>query len=192
VPNQLPPGVSPSPGRLDWTFKCLSPPQHLAHILFIRWTNGVPRVDSGFSAYFKVGKASVDADFWLMCERFAPPDTIGTTNELQWNVNVGLHRTAGGRFPAEPAYRRLDPPAYMSVRSGHQGIIRLVDYVTPEGESGHGLSGVELRIFLEPMNHAPIRTDPFEIEGTNYVAGSGAGWTMDQALKAIKEWPVDK
>ncbi len=38
----------------------------------------------------------------------------------------------------------------------------------------------------------PYLTDPFEAEGPNYVAGHGTDWTTDEALKAIKEWPVDK
>jgi hypothetical protein len=79
----------------------------------------------------------------------------------------------------------------MTVRSGHQGVLRLVDYVRPEGESSHSQSGVELRIFLEPFKSPPVRTDPFEVEGTNYVAGRGLGWTMEEALKAIKQWPAD-
>jgi hypothetical protein len=52
---------------------------------------------------------------------------------------------------------------------------------------------MELRIFLEPLKSPPIRTDPFEVEGTNYVAGRcRLGWTMEEALKAIKEWPTDQ
>jgi hypothetical protein len=29
------------------------------------------------------------------------------------------------------------------------------------------------------------------VEGTNYVAGRGLGWTMEETLKAIKQWPAD-
>ena len=60
------------------------------------------------------------------------------------------------------------------------------------GTSTQGQSGIELRIFLEPMKHAPVRIDPFQVKGTNYVAGYGLGWTREEALKAIKDWPVDK
>ena len=192
MPNQPPPGASASPGRLDWTFKCLVPAEHLAHLLVVRWTDGVPEADPGFSAYYKVGKASIDLDLWLMCERLTNSTAPGSTNDLQWNVNLGLHSTAAQHFPREPAYRRLDTPARLTVRSGHQGILRLVDYVQPEGESRHDQSGVELRIFLEPLKSPPIRTDPFEIEGTNYVAGNGLGWTMEATLKAIKQWPANQ
>jgi serine/threonine protein kinase len=191
MPNQPPPGASDSPGRLDWTFKCLVPAEHLAHLLVVRWTDGVPKADPGFSAYYKVGKASIDLDLWLMCERLTNSTATGTTNDLQWNVNLGLHSTTAQRFPGEPAYHRVEPPARMTVRSGHQGVLRLVDYVQPEGESRHSQSVIELRIFLEPLKSPPIRTDPFEVEGTNYVAGNGLGWTMEETLKAIKQWPSD-
>jgi hypothetical protein len=114
------------------------------------------------------------------------------TNTVPWGVSLFAHRTALVSVPGEAAYRRLEMPARLTVGSGHQGILRLVDYVTPEGQAAHGQSGVELRIFLEPMKYASIRTDPFEVEGTNYVAGFGPGWTTDEALKAIKQWPIDQ
>jgi hypothetical protein len=95
------------------------------------------------------------------------------------------------RFPEEPAYRPLATPAILNVHSAHQGILRLVDYVTPDGQSNRGQSGIELRIFVEPWKLPPVRTNPLELEGTNYVAGHGAGWKTEDALKAIKQWPAD-
>ena len=127
-----------------------------------------------------------------MCERLTNALPGGVTNVLQWNVSLVGLVTYSSWFPGEPAYRQRETPALMTVRSGHQGILRLVDYVTTKGEPSRGQSGVELRIFLEPMEHAPIRTDPFEVEGANYVAGHGPGWTEDAALKAIKQWPADQ
>jgi hypothetical protein len=50
---------------------------------------------------------------------------------------------------------------------------------------------VELRIFLEPLRLPPIRTLPDEIDRTNYVAGRGLAWPMDEALAKIKSVPDD-
>jgi serine/threonine protein kinase len=174
-----------------WTFKCLVPANHLARVVFVRWTNGVPKFEPGGSAYFKVGKASIDEDFYLSCERLAEAPATGVSNEVQWAVSLFGHVATSLFLPREPAYRPLETPSRLTVRSGHQGILRLVDYVQPEGESSRVKSGVELRIFLEPLNSLPIRTDPFEVEGTNYVVGHGLGWTTEEALKAIKQWPDD-
>jgi hypothetical protein len=95
-------------------------------------------------------------------------------------------------FTGEPKCQRLETPAYLTIRSGHQGSLHLVDFVTPDGQAGKGLSGVEIRIFLQPWKYPLIRTNPFEVEGTNCVAGPGTGWTTEEALKAIKEWPTDR
>jgi serine/threonine protein kinase len=185
------PGAYPS-GVLHWTFKCLVPANHLARVLFVRWTNGMPKIEPGGSAYFKVGKASIDEDFYLSCERLAQAPATGVTNKIQWAVSLVGHVTTSLIFQREPAYQPLETSSRLTVRSGHQGILRLVEYVTSEHQSSPGRSGIELRIFLEPLKSPPIRTDPFEVEGTNYVAGHALNWTMDEALKAIKEWPEDQ
>ena len=191
MPTIVAPGNVASTNQLHWTFKCLVPANHLAHVVFVHWTDSGPKVEPGLSAYFKVGKTSMDEDFYLACERRAEAPPSGETNAVQWGVVLVTRAGTGGHFPDEPAYRRLETPARMTVRSGHQGVLRLVDYLRPEGESSHGQSGVELRIFLEPFKSPPVRTDPFEVEGTNYVAGHGLGWTMEEALKAIRQWPAD-
>jgi tRNA A-37 threonylcarbamoyl transferase component Bud32 len=182
-------GVAPANQLGEWHFKCLVPAQHMARILFVRWSNSVPVVEIAGSAHYQVGKKSMDQDLSASCEPF--PDH-GPTNTVYWSLSLYDHNGAGMYVPRGPAYRRLDTPTRLTVRSGYQGILRLVDYVTPEGEPMGGHSGIELRIFLEPMKYAPVRVDPFEVQGPDYVAGSGPGWTIDQALKAIKEWPVDK
>ena len=182
-----------APGVLSWKFKCLVPAHHLARVLFIFWTNGVPTVHTAFSAYVKVGNASIDNDFYLSCERIAAAASQTQTNLVLWHV--GLRVGGGGLvlpFPGQPAYLLMKTPAHMTVRSGHQGILPLVDYVGQDGKPTYGQSGVELRIFIEPIKYAPVRTDPFETEGTNYVAGHGPGWTTDEALKAINQWPIDQ
>jgi hypothetical protein len=191
MPATVAPGSSQPPGNPHWHFKYLVPANHLAHVVFVRWTDAGPKVEPGLSAYFKVGKTSMDEEFYLSCGRLAEATSSSETNAVDWGVVLVPRFGAGSHFPDEPAYRRLETPARMTVRSGHQGVLRLVDYVKPEGESSHGQSGVELRIFLEPFKSPPVRTDPFEVEGTNYVAGRGLGWTMEEALKAIKQWPAD-
>ena len=183
---------APRPGELRWNFKYLVPANHLARLMFIRWLNGVPEVKQGGSAYFKVGAGSVVQDCFVSCEQqTVSPDGV-VTNSMQWNVSLINGVTSWILLPGEPAYRQLDTPTHLTVRSGYQGVVRLVDEVTPARQSNSGQSGVELRVFLEPTKMPPIRTDPFEVEGTNYVAGHGAGWTADEALKAIKQWPVER
>ena len=161
------------------------------HLLFIRWTNGVPTIDQDVSAYFKVGQAPIDRDFFLFYTTLAELVSGGQTNEFQWDVHLVGDVQRSARFPEEPAYRPLATPAILNVRSGHQGVLRLVDFVTPDGQSSRGRSGIELRIFVEPWKLPLVRTNPLELEGTNYVAGQGAGWKTEDALKAIKQWPAD-
>ena len=69
----------PEPGELFWGFKCFVPPSHLASILFVRWTNGVPQVDPGLSGYFKVGNAGgIDLPFCsLACYRIIETPSWG-------------------------------------------------------------------------------------------------------------------
>jgi hypothetical protein len=86
----------------------------------------------------------------------------------------------------------LDTPARLTLRSGHQRILGLVDYITPAGQAARGKSGIELRVFLQPLTFAPLRTDPFQVQEQYYVAGIGPGWTTEQALEAIKQWPVEE
>jgi tRNA A-37 threonylcarbamoyl transferase component Bud32 len=202
----------PEPGELVWGFKCFVPPGQLASILFVRWTNGVPQVDPGFSGYFKVGKAGgIDIPFCsLSCypipesqfaglneaERrqvlapFKYPESSSVSNAVQWNVNLGLGFT-GSRWVPMPPYHGVELHLPQSLHSGHQRVIRLLDFDTPEGNATQGLSGVELRIFLEPLKSPPIRMVPTEVDHTNYISGTGLAGTMEEALRAIKEWPTD-
>ncbi|MCI0745323.1 MAG: protein kinase [Verrucomicrobia subdivision 3 bacterium] len=205
----------PEPGQLNWGFKCFVPPDHLASFLFVRWTNGVPTVDPGFSAYFKVPKAGgIDVPFCsVSCYRIPETQLMANmtnadsrrllsqwglselrptdvTNVVQWNVNLGLGFTSS-RWIAMPPYHRSELQLPQSVRSGRQRAIRLVEFDRPEGDGNHGQSGVELRIFLEPLKSPPIRTVPNEIDQTNYIAGSGLAGTIEEALKTMKNLPID-
>ena len=202
----------PERGELFWGFKCFVPPGHLASILFVRWTNGVPLVDPGFSGYFKVGQAGgIDIPFCsLACYRILDteswsglnqdqrrqtltawkyPESSSVTNAVRWDVNIGLGFTSSC-WKEMPPYRGVKFQLPQSVRPGHQHIIRLVDFDTPEGNAGPGRSGVELRIFLEPLKSPPIRLAPSEVDHTNYIAGTGIAGSMAEALRAIKEWPT--
>jgi serine/threonine protein kinase len=203
----------PEHGELVWGFKCFVPPGHLASILFVRWTNGVPQVDPGFSGYFKVGEAGgIDIPFCsLSCHRILEsqswkelnedqrrqtlaawkyPESSGITNAVRWDVNLGLGST-GSRWVSMPPYRGHTLALPQSISSGHQRAVRLIDSTSPEGDANQGQSGVELRIFLEPLKSPPIRTVPNEVDHTNYIAGTGLSGTMEDALRAIKEWPTD-
>jgi serine/threonine protein kinase len=204
----------PQSGRLNWGFKCFIPPDHLASILFIRWTNGVPTVDPGFSAYFKVPKTGgIDLPFCSVSCYPIPETTIasmtnaesrrllsqwgiseprptGVTNVVQWNVNLWLGGT-GSRWFAMPSYHQSEFKLPQRVRSGHQRAIRLVEFDGPEGDGNHGQSGVELRFFLEPLRSPPIRTAANEIDKTTYIAGTGLAGTLEEALNSMKNLPMD-
>ena len=203
--------VHPELGEPDWGFKCFIPPDHLASFLFVRWTNGVPTVDPGFSTYFKVGNASgIDLFCSLSCYRISEsdfskltdaerrqrlaawdnPESAGVTNAVRWDVNLGAGFTAS-RWIAMPPFNRIETKLPQSVRSGHQRVIHLVEFDRTEGNENHGQSGVELRIFLEPLRSPPIRTVPNEIDQTNYVAGTGLAGTMEEALNKMKHLPID-
>jgi len=201
------------PGELDWGFKCFIPPDHLASFVFVCWTNGVPAVDPRFSRYVKVGKAGgIDLPFCsLSCYRIIEspqyselsdaqlrqasaewrfPESAGVTNAVQWNVNLGTDST-GSSWIAMPPYHRIEFKLPQRVRSGHQRAIRLVEFDRPEGDGNLGQSGVELRIFLEPLRSPPIRTAANEIDRTNYIAGTGLFGTIEVTLATMKNLPID-
>ncbi|MDD5138642.1 MAG: serine/threonine-protein kinase [Verrucomicrobiales bacterium] len=203
----------PEPGEFDWGFKCFIPPDHLASLLFVRWTNGVPTVDPGFSTYFKVGKAGgIDLPFCcLSCYRvfsessflkmpeagrrqalagWGYSESAGVTNAVRWNVNLGTGST-GSRWIAMPPFHRVETKFPQSVRTGHQRVVRLVEFDGSEGDNNGGQSGVELRIFLEPLKSPPIRMLPNEIDLTNYVSGTGLAGTMEEALNSMKNLPIE-
>jgi hypothetical protein len=223
VPSLAPPAVEgkfimdtwgsgraePEPGELDWTFKCFVPPGSLASILLVRWTNGVPQVYPGLSAYFKVGKGGgIDLPFcMLLCHRLVGseswtkmsederrqalarmgyPESAGVTNAFYWSVNLGSGY-AESCWTNMPPYHGLQLQLPQSVRSAHQRAIRLIDF----DKGSQGQSGVELRIFLEPLTSPPIRMFPNEVDHTNYISGTGLAGTMEDALSAIREWPTD-
>ncbi len=210
------PGTS-APAEPHWKLKYHVPPNHLARVLFVRWTNGVPILDDhyGFSSYFKMGNIFMEGHFTLSCARAdetnktaqvakqaatrrygtdaGAPGNDSPQSDIQWTASLlWENESYTSRLAGEPAYRLVNPPAQLAIRPGHQGVYRLVSYLTPQGESAAGLSGIELRIFLEPVNYAPVQTSPSEVEGEEYVIGLRMGWTREQALAAIKEWPIDK
>ncbi len=199
------------PDQLNWGFKCFVPPDHLATFLFVRWSNGVPTIDKGFSAYIKVGKAGgIDIPFCsFSCYRIQAlldgkwnddqrrkffsehdfPESVNPTNIVQWNVNLGGGFTISG-WKDMPTYQQIQLNLPLSVRSGHQRTIRLVDLENFEANTNHQ-SGVELRVFLQPLTLPPIRTRANEINRTNYVYGSGLVGTTEEALTAMKNLPLE-
>jgi len=178
-------------GGQAWDFKCLVPPDHLAQVLFVCRTNGIPAVFPGFSAYFKTGHAPAGIDFLIDCEPNKGASGSSATNGLLWNVNLGLGYTSGALLPAPPSFRMLETPAArMTVPSGHQRVIRLVQYFE-RGKGGQSRDGVELRILLEPLTSPAARTVPSEKELNNCIAGSGLESSMESTLKLMQRLPVD-
>jgi serine/threonine protein kinase len=161
----------PKPALLRWEFKCLIPPGHLAQILFIRLTNGVPTVVEGMSSYYKVGKAPVVTDFSISYET---NDTKKYPDQAsQWNVNLGLGSTTSQLRPLEPEYRRLESAVQTSLRSGQQMAIPLAESASSEGNGLRGKTGVELRILLEPLKSPAVQTVPTEKDFGTHIGSSG-------------------
>lgn len=198
----------PEPGQLSWGFKAFVPPQHLATFLFVRWIDGVPTVDPGFSRYFKVGPAGgidvpycyiscypiaasrlalmTNADSKDMLTKWGIPGLAGETNVVQWNINLGLNFTASRWMPLPPYHRKVTALP-QSVQTGHQLSFPLVGF---DRSSSNGWSGIDLRVFLEPLRSPPIRMLPNEKDMTNHVAATGLPWTIEEALARVRKWPT--
>jgi serine/threonine protein kinase len=202
----------PLGSEMHWGFDLFVPANNLASILFVRWDNDVPTILPGFSAYFKVGPAGgVDIRYCVIsCEPIPHSQVLSmtnaqgrqdlarwgissseSTNVVQWNVCLGLGFTSS-QWLATPASHRLEMALPQTVRSGHQRAMPLVDFQAPEQDKGgHVRSGIELRILVEPLRSPPIKTVPYEIVQTNYIAGSGLAGTMEQTLRSMKALPVE-
>jgi len=192
VPNYGPDGHDARRfGGQVWNFRCLVPPDHLAQVLFVRLANGVPTVAPGFSAYFKTGHAPAGIDLFTSCEPKTEGPGSTVTNGLWWSVNRGLGYTSSALLPVPPSFRLLDTAARITVLSGHQRVIRLVD--SPDGKNGREpRDGVELRVLLEPLTSPAIRTVPSEKELNNCVAGPGLELSLEETLKLMKRLPLDQ
>ncbi|KAF0175645.1 MAG: Serine/threonine protein kinase [Limisphaerales bacterium] len=161
----------PKPALLRWEFKCLIPSEHLAQILFVRRSNGMPTVVEGMSSYYKVGKAPVVTDFSVSYETNDAkkyPDQAS-----QWNVNFGRGSTTSQLLPLEPVYRRLESAARTSLRPGHQLTIPLAESAGSERTDRKGQSGVELVILLEPLRSPAVRSVPTETDFGTHIGASG-------------------
>ena len=120
-------------------------------------------------------------------------EAAGITNAVRWDVSLGAGYTCSS-WVAMPQYRQREIKLPQTLRSGHQRAIRLVDFVLPDDPANHGnvgQSGVELRILLEPLGSAAIRTQPGETDRTTHIAGRGLAGTIEAALSQIKQMPLD-
>jgi hypothetical protein len=202
----------PLGSEMHWGFDLFVPANNLASILFVRWDNAVPTILPGFSAYFKVGPAGgVDIRYCVIsCEPIPHSQVLAmtnaqgrqdlarwgissseSTNVVQWNVCLGLGFTSS-QWLATPASHRLEVALPQTVRTGYQRSMRLVDFLAPEQDKGgHVRCGIELRILVEPLRSTPIKTVPYEIVQTNYIAGTGLAGTMEQTLQSMKTLPVE-
>jgi hypothetical protein len=176
-------------GGQVWNFKCLVPPDHLAQMVFVHWTNGTPLLQPGLSAYFKTGHVPADVDCFITCEPQASSASLGT-NALMWNVNLGLGYTSAALLPVRAPFRMLDTAARMTVLSGHQRQIRLLDSAGQE-QTAPARHGVELRVLLEPLKSSAARSVPSEKELNNCIGGAGFELPMEEVLKLIKRLPTD-
>ena len=176
-----------------WDFKYLIPADHLAQVVFVLWSNGVPTVKPGFSGYFKVGPKPVNID--SMTISYDPHPSylpVEVTNVGQWVVSPGFGYTTAGAFTNQPPLRKLETAPRSVLRSGDQLTIRLAEFDQPAGVASNGWSGVEIRWMLQPLSSPAVMTDPNELDRTNYVAGWGlAGAFEDSIMKMIKEIPIE-
>ena len=79
----------------------------------------------------------------------------------------------------------------MSVRSGHQGRIPLVEFGNARNGEDSRPDGVDLQIILQPLATPAIRTVPTEKDHGHYISGKGLAGTHQEALNAIKDLPID-
>ncbi|HEX3717043.1 MAG TPA: serine/threonine-protein kinase [Verrucomicrobiae bacterium] len=178
----------PAPG--NWEFKCLIPAAHLAQVVIMFWTNGVPTIHPGLDGYFKVGDKPVVESMYVGCNAVPPDRGISF---VQWHVLVAdTHLLASGLFSNQPPYHILEVPPRSLLHSGRQLAIRLAEFVQPAGSASNGWSGVEMRLILQPLQSSPVQTDPNEFDGTNFVAGFGwSGISEDSIGKLIQELPCE-
>jgi len=177
---------------LIWHARCLIPADHLARLVFVVWSNGVPAIQPRLSGYLKATqKPVVLQDMqWTCDKKRVGPD--GATNTAAWYVYLGWLYTAAGGISNQPPSRKLETAPRSVLHSGHQLAIRLAEFDRTAGFASNGWSGVEIRLFLQPLTSPAVRTDPNEVEGANYVAGFGLdGESESSILKLIKELPIE-
>ncbi|MGP8233953.1 MAG: serine/threonine-protein kinase [Limisphaerales bacterium] len=181
-----------NPNMLLWNFKYLIPADHLAQLVFVLWSNGVPTIKPGFSGYLKIGpKPCVAEHPMISCEPLEAL-SLGSTNVVQWDVCPGFGRTVGNWITNQPPLRKLGTAPRSVLHSGHQLAIRLAEFIQPANSASHEWSGVEIRLILQRLQSPAVQTDPNEFVGDDYVAGFGLnGFSEDSILKLIKEVPCE-
>jgi serine/threonine protein kinase len=173
---------------LQWKFKYLIPANHLAQVLFVLWSNGVPSVNPRYSGYFKVGPKPVNVvGMDINYKRLSLE-----TNVAEWDVNPGFGYTGGGRVTNQAPLRKLETAPRSFLHSGHQLAIRLAECDLPPGSASNGWSGVELRLILQALTSPAVQTDPNELVTDMYVCGWGLAEASENSiLKLMKELPME-
>jgi hypothetical protein len=113
-------------------------------------------------------------------------DPAGSTNAVRWDVSLGAGATVSA-IKSMPAFHQINPSLPQSVELGQQLRFPLIEFDRPSSAPSNGWSGVDLRIFLEPLRIPAIRTLPNETDMTNYVAARGLLGSVDEALARIRE-----
>lgn len=191
VPTDQAEGMS-DPRKLGggvWKYKAVIPPDHTAHILFVRWTNSNSVIEQSLSAYIKTGHDPAGVDLFLSCEP-QPPVAAAGANEVLWNVNMGLGHTRGMLLPMNAPFRSHDTRARISVASGRQRVVRLTTSLESRPQAVQ--DGVELRLILAPLTSPATRTVPSEIELQNYIIGAGLEKPLNETLQMIQRLPVEQ
>ncbi len=172
---------------LFWEFKYLIPANHLAQVVFVSWSNGVPTIKPRWSGYFKVGPKPVSVErMAINCDPHMS-GTLGETSVAKWSVSLGFGYTRGHSITNQPPCHKLETAPRSVLDSGDQLSIRLAEFIQPAGSASNGWSGAEIRLFLQPLLSPAVLTDPNEFDRTNYVAGWGLGRrSEDSIIKALE------
>lgn len=182
-------GDASEPGKGAWAFKCQLPERRLAHILFVRWTNGVATLEAALSTYFKTGSTPQDVDLLFSCEPHQEPGS-SATNMLLWQVNLD-GENAKTLMPFKQSARLRATQARAVVQIGHQRAIRLMEDPDPEGVQHAVRDGVELRLLLEPLRSPAVRNLPSEKQLGDCIGGVGLDLPPEELLKLIQRRPKD-
>jgi len=109
-----------------------------------------------------------------------------------WDVNPGFGNAHPDGISIQQPFRRLETPPRSVLHSGRQLAIRLAEFGPPSRSATNHWSGVEIRLFLQPLQSPAGLTDIKEIDFGDYIAGFGlAGMSQDSILKLIKELPIE-
>ena len=108
-----------------------------------------------------------------------------------WNYSTDRHFVKSWILN-QPPCRKLETPPRSVLHFGSQLAIRLAEFDPPAYAASSGWSGVDIRLFLEPLTSPAVQTDPNEFVDEDYVSNGGLGGASEKAiLNLINELPAE-